>query len=323
MRRGANTSSRHARAASGGGSVWFVTDDEHETISLSDMVLANELSTRGVAVRNVSWQDRVAWESAFTADAAVIRSTWNYHHQIDAYTRWLRRCSARAIPLLNAPDLVLGNLDKAYLQELERRGLRVAQTALLAAPDAAEIALAMDERGWTEAVLKPRSGASGFAVRKVHRPTLLEDLAETLPQRPFLLQRHMPEIAAGEWSLVYVDGVFVHAVRKVPQRGEFRTNSRFGPHVSAAAPSLQVIADGLTVLGALSPAPLYARVDGVLQDGRLVILEVELNEPGLFLDLDASGHTARALADAILARALEHRSGASGGGQGKEASHAA
>jgi hypothetical protein len=47
-------------------------------------------------------------------------------------------------------------------------------------------------------------------------------------------------------------------------------------------------------------APLYARVDGVLREGRFLLMEVEVNEPGLGLDL-APGSAER-FADALLAR---------------------
>jgi hypothetical protein len=73
------------------------------------------------------------------------------------------------------------------------------------------------------------------------------------------------------------------------------------------APDPQLVADALAVLRTCKPAPLYARIDGVERYGRLVILEVELNEPGLFLHLDPSGHAAHAFADAILRRVAQSR----------------
>jgi hypothetical protein len=41
-----------------------------------------------------------------------------------------------------------------------------------------------------------------------------------------------------------------------------------------------------SVLAALPELPLYARVDGVLRDGRLLLMELELIEPGLALNVD-------------------------------------
>jgi hypothetical protein len=54
------------------------------------------------------------------------------------------------------------------------------------------------------------------------------------------------------------------------------------------------------VLGLLPWPPLYARVDGGLRDGRLLLMEVEVNEPGLGLHL-APGAGER-LAAALLGR---------------------
>jgi hypothetical protein len=54
------------------------------------------------------------------------------------------------------------------------------------------------------------------------------------------------------------------------------------------------------VLALLPRRPLYARIDGVLRAGRVLLMEVEIHEPGLGLDL-APGAGAR-FAEAVLAR---------------------
>jgi hypothetical protein len=54
------------------------------------------------------------------------------------------------------------------------------------------------------------------------------------------------------------------------------------------------------VLELLPVQPLYARIDGVLRAGRFLLMEVEVNEPGLGLHL-APGASER-FADALLAR---------------------
>jgi hypothetical protein len=61
-----------------------------------------------------------------------------------------------------------------------------------------------------------------------------------------------------------------------------------------------VVAQMTAVLALLPERPLYARVDGVVEQGRFVLIEVEVNEPGLGLDL-APGAADR-FADALLAR---------------------
>jgi hypothetical protein len=47
-----------------------------------------------------------------------------------------------------------------------------------------------------------------------------------------------------------------------------------------------VTEQGATALRALPEVPLYARVDGVVRDGQLIVIEVEVLEPALFLEFD-------------------------------------
>ncbi|WP_029032947.1 ATP-grasp domain-containing protein [Salinarimonas rosea] len=284
--------------------IWFVTDDDTPTLTASDGVLAAALEQRCARVRVVSWQGAASWSwDVPRCDAAVIRSSWNYHRNLCAYRDWLDLCSAQDVPLSNSAALVRGNLDKSCLADLPHPGARTPPIVLLEQVDAVEIALAMDERGWRKAVLKPRCGASGHGVMMIERHRLIEMPSSLVADGPVLLQEFCPEVMDGEWSLVLVDGRFVHAVRKEPVSGEFRPNSRFAPRVRADRPTRRMIADAEALVDALPERALYARVDGVQRGDRLVVLELELNEPGLFLDHDPSGGAARALASAILDRA--------------------
>jgi hypothetical protein len=55
-----------------------------------------------------------------------------------------------------------------------------------------------------------------------------------------------------------------------------------------------------TVVRLLPTLPLYGRVDGVVHGGEFVVMEVEVNEPGLGLDLATD--SADRFADALLRR---------------------
>ena len=61
------------------------------------------------------------------------------------------------------------------------------------------------------------------------------------------------------------------------------------------------VVEQMRAILALLPAPaLYARLDGIVRAGRFVLMEVEVNEPGLGLDLVVGA--ADRFADALLAR---------------------
>ncbi|WP_349369106.1 hypothetical protein [Salinarimonas sp.] len=269
--------------------VWLVTDDEATAPSASDLVLAAALEQRCAAVRPVSWQSASAWGCDVPrCDAAIIRSCRNGRRRADAYRDWLDLCSALDVPLLNSATLVREALDERHLVALPGLGAR---TVRLERADAVEIALAMDERGWREAVLKPLRAAGGHDGALVERHRLLETLPPLADAGPVLLQEVCPEIADGAWSLILVEGRYVHAVRTEPRAR--RDGGRSSPRVRADAPTRAMIADAEALVAALPERPLYARVDGVGRAGRLVALGLELNAPELFLDHDADGGAAR------------------------------
>jgi hypothetical protein len=57
----------------------------------------------------------------------------------------------------------------------------------------------------------------------------------------------------------------------------------------------------MTAVLSLIPRPaVYARVDGVVRDGQFILMELEVNEPGLGLDL--APQSADRFADALLRR---------------------
>jgi len=128
-------------------------------------------------------------------------------------------------------------------------------------------------------------GASGHGVELVTEATLdtvWNDLAAAVSPHKLVLQEYVPEIRTeGQTSYVFLGGRFVHAVRHRPRSGEFRINSKFGPQLEVISPPPGDIEDAARVVEALPASPLYARIDMVRRAGRQLLLEAEVNEPGL------------------------------------------
>ena len=105
----------------------------------------------------------------------------------------------------------------------------------------------------------------------------------------------------GEVSLVYCDGRFSHAVRKIPAAGDFRVQSEFGGSVEHIPASDALIELGIRAIEA-APDPLtYARVDIVKgHDGGWQMIELEAIEPELFLGF--APDAGRALGEAFRKR---------------------
>jgi glutathione synthase/RimK-type ligase-like ATP-grasp enzyme len=283
--------------------VTLVTCRRWPALSASDQLYAEALRARGCTVRAAPWNGP---QTPFLeAEAVVLRSNWDYHHELEAFTTWLTGLEQRSIPLFNPASLVRWNLDKRYLLALAAAGVAVPATRVVL-PEAAAIARAIQETGWRRAVLKPAVGASGHNVRLVERGAEAAALADLHPSlgMGYLLQEFIPEVQAGELSCVFFDGVFSHAFVRVPQRDEFRVNSQYGGRLMPAHPPPTVVRQAHAVLDRLPDLPLYARVDGVVRRRQFLLMELELNEPALALNL--APQAADRFADATVRR-LEAR----------------
>ncbi len=277
----------------------LATAADQSEITTSDRLYAAALERRGFPVVGAPWDGpRAAFDGAM---AVVIRSTWGYYRAGDAFRDWTEAIAA-ASRLFNPIGLVRWNLRKDYIGKLAAASVRVPQTHFVAC-EVDAIEKVFGETGWSRAVVKPLTGASGYSVELVAREAVADAvsrLAAEARASGVLVQEFLPEIAKGELSLIYFDGIFSHAVRKRPPQGEFRVNARFGATRSAEMPSREVTEQGAAALGTLPELPLYARVDGVVRDGALIVIEVGVLEPGLFLDFDPG--SAERFAAATIAR---------------------
>jgi glutathione synthase/RimK-type ligase-like ATP-grasp enzyme len=277
----------------------LATAADQPDITASDRLYAEALGRRGFHVVVAPWDGP---QSAFEgAQAVVMRSTWGYYRALAEFRAWTEAVAA-STRLFNPIGLVRWNLRKDYVGKLAAAGVRVPHTRFVACETAA-IEKVFVETGWQRAVVKPATGASGYSVELVAREDVAASvgrLASEAHQTGVLVQEFLPEIADGELSLVYFDGVFSHAIRKRPPKGEFRVNSRFGATRGAEAPSRAVTEQGARALRALPERPLYARVDGIVRDGQLIVIEVEVLEPALFMEFDPT--SAERFAEATVKR---------------------
>ncbi len=144
----------------------------------------------------------------------------------------------------------------------------------------------------------------GVSTYAQHRDTALGDrvvedgqhlLDAILETRDALVQPFMPEIfERGERCLIFIDGVFSHAVQKAP----FTSVCGKGHAVSAEPAEVEL---GQRAIAVLPEVPLYTRVD-ILRgdDGIDRVMELELIDPELYLRFDAE--SPRRLADALRRR---------------------
>jgi glutathione synthase/RimK-type ligase-like ATP-grasp enzyme len=208
--------------------------------------------------------------------------------------------------LWNPPAVILGNLDKRYLIDLAGQGVDVVPTVCVRAGEEQRLGGIIERHAWEDVVVKPAISASARGTWRTSRAAARQDEARFAAQsrdQDLLVQPYCPEVAShGEWSLVFFDGEFTHAVLKKPADGDFRVQRHFGGQPMAAAPSARLVEQASALLARIAGRLLYARVDGIERNGDFVLMELELNEPYLFLSL--SDVAAARFADAIV-RILE------------------
>lgn len=234
----------------------------------------------------------------------ILRSNWDYHHAIEAFTDWLDGLDAAGGRVWNSTPLVRWNLSKRYLLELAAVGIPTVPGVVLEADASSRLGAVLAARGWRHAVVKPVVSASAHDTMLIEDGEIdrvVEALAVGAIRQPVLVQPFVEEIRTrGEWSVVFVDGVMTHTVLKRPGPGEFRVQQHLGGSVEARPAGATVVAAARQALQALPLPPLYARIDGVETPDGFQVMEVELNEPGLFFDLAPTA--ARTLADALCRR---------------------
>ena len=264
--------------------ICFVTCRTWPDISDSDRLVQRALEARSATVEARPWNAPGADWDGF--DAIVLRSNWDYHFEPDAFRDWLDRLERAGARVWNPPALVRWNLTKAYLLDLARAGVPTLATVILEDESRAGLEGLMAARGWSRVVMKPVISASAHDTRLVSAATMDEAVASLRSgaiRRPVLVQPFVEEIQTrGEWSLVFIETEMTHAVLKRPAAGEFRVQPRLGGTVETPEPPDRVRAVARAALAALPVPPLYARIDGVEAAAGFQIMEVEVNEPGLF-----------------------------------------
>ena len=284
----------------------FVTCRALPEMHDDDRRAADVLRGTGLTVVSAVWDDAAVDWTRFAC--VVIRSTWDYHLDHERYADWLQLCKAEGVNLWNPPDAVLTNLDKRYLRDLANAGRPVIPTHYLDAGEPSSLRALLETHDWPEAVVKPAVSASAYGTWRTSLEQADADQArfeQDIARHALLVQPLAPEIAAqGEWSLMFFAGEYSHAVLKRPSSGDFRVQEELGGAAGPAMPSPRLIKQARAILAQVRRPLLYARIDGIERDGQFVLMELEINEPYLYLG--SSFEAADRFADAI-GKAMERQ----------------
>ena len=252
-----------------------------------DALLSNLLTEMGIANRIVAWSDpEVDW-SEFTQ--VLIKSTWDYFDYYPEFLVWLDRLEMQGIPVLNEVATLRWNSSKNYLLEIESNGFPCVAGKLLPKGSLVTLDQLFDGVPAEQLVVKPLVSGGAKNTLKISRtdePAVLEKVLQWVQEEDFLVQPYIKEIVAvGEYSLIFFNAAFSHAVLKTPAPADFRVQHYYGGTIQEITPDASLMAAAQTLVDRYAKNTLYARVDGVLIDGVFHLMELELIEPYLFLGL--------------------------------------
>lgn len=242
----------------------------------------------GVEAREVRW-DTMEIPDVGAPESLFIRHTWDYHRRIEEFRTWLDALERAGARVHNSVRTVRWNLDKGYLDEMAEAGIPTPRTLYVAEgeppPGADEV---LDRIGSERVVIKPTVSATSWQTRLVDvadSDAVAEATRKAAEGGRAMIQEFLPEIAQGEWSVLYMGGDFSHAVLKSPLPGEFRCQVDFGGSADRLDVPAQVRAAADRCIEWLPERPTFARVDGVVTERGFLLMELELIEPDLFLRL--------------------------------------
>ncbi len=257
-----------------------------------DPLLAAALRRREASVGRIAWDDpAINWHGF---DLVVVRSTWDYTRRRDRFLAWAEGIGER---LRNRPQVIRWNSDKRYLADLADRGIPVVPTVW--GPDALDEAAA---RGWQELIVKPAVSAGARDTFRVPAGEARDTVGRVAHRGEVMVQPYLGSVAEhGELSVVLVDGAPTHAVLKRPAEGEFRVQLELGGAMRRITLDEETERAARRVVEAVDQSLLYARVDMLRDDdGQLLLAELEVTEPSLYLS--HAPEVVDVLAEAVLGR---------------------
>jgi len=273
-----------------------------------DAALVAAFHAKDIDVQWIPWNNTEPSDLRGLVDAVLIRSTWDYTEDREAFCVWLDAISDTELPVFNPAPLVRWNSDKRYLADLAAAGVPTVGTTVVDSLDQEWFV----PEGFDEFVVKPSVDAGS---KRAHRYLSTDDKLARAYVRELLLagfsvliEPYIPSLDAGsETGLIYIDGEFSHAITKGPMLGrdgkaEMVDGLYVAEVIDPRTPTAAQLDVAQQVLAAVPhPGGLYARVDLIdAPDGSPVLLELEMIEPSLFFAFDPPA--ADRLVDALVAR---------------------
>lgn len=261
----------------------LLTCERLPQLTENDQLLIPELAKHNVIAKAVIWNDQTVDWTDF--DYLVFRNTWDYYEHLTEFNNWLSKIEQLGIRTLNAIDIIQRNKHKFYLRDLQQQGVEILPTVFIGTTNALNLSEIIP-KSWKKVVIKPAFSAGSYLTEvfeTADTESINQKYQPIAAEKELLLQEFRPEIETeGETSFVFFNKEFSHAVNKKPAPGDFRIQVQFGGQYTAVNPEKSLIEQAQKIVDTFPDNLLYARVDGIIINGKLHLMEVECIEPDLY-----------------------------------------
>lgn len=256
-----------------------------ENVVDEDKLVESVLHELGVEFNFEVWSDNnVDWSQY---SHLLMKSPWDYFDRYPEFLSWCKRIQSLRIPVLNDIETVIWNSDKRYLADVEAKGFAIVPTHFLAKGEVVDLEPVFERFQTDMLVLKPTVSGGAKNTLKLDRETWRQEsvqIQQLVREEAMMLQPFVPQIAeVGEYSYIFFNGKFSHAVLKSPKKGEFRVQHFFGGEIHPRVPADSELSYIKKIADKFAADKLYARIDGAWVGDTFCIMELELIEPYLFL----------------------------------------
>ena len=264
----------------------ILTCEKLPHLNPEDQNIIPELAKYNIEARAVIWDDKAITWTDF--DYLIFRNTWDYFEKETEFKTWLDQIEKLGIKTLNPIAIIQQNIHKFYLRDLEQQGITILPTVFVDTTENLDLATIIPAH-WKKAVIKPAFSAGSYLTEVfdfAEIATINEKYKTIATEKELLLQEFMPEIQTlGETSFIFFNKKFSHAVNKKPVAGDFRVQSLFGGQYTLVEPNKELIEKAKKIIATFPEPLLYARVDGIIINNELHLMEIECIEPDLYFNL--------------------------------------
>lgn len=267
----------------------MLTIEDLSDFECYDELLIPPMNNLGWDVSFIPWDlSDVNWDEY---DIVLIRSTWDYQSRIQEFLKVLESIDKSKSLLLNPLPIIHQNIEKTYLIELEAKGIDTIPSIFQKKFNTEKVMQSFSDFNCDKIIIKPVVGANADNIilgSKFEIKSQLHEIKSVYSELPYIIQPFLNSVLKeGEFSLMYFNNKYSHAISKIPKEGDFRVQEEHGGKIDIikkVPKEIQNLAD--KVIKILPKNCFYSRIDILLMHGKPKVIEVELIEPSLYFNLD-------------------------------------